>query len=153
MDQGNTAALLAAIQDGKSWLDRFNRKDYDRAFQEYRERFGPLYREAALSAGEEGLAALAATLLDGLAAGWARQRPWNRSLAQLNDKQVIVCYLSPMLLEDPACAALEEALREGWAARWPKDAYQAAPLAKLRKGFRPSFLGIPLPFGNREDDE
>lgn len=153
MSNGNTAALLAAIQDGKSWLDRFNRKDYDRAFQEYRERFGPLYREAALSAGEEGLAALAAAVLDGLAAGWAGQRPWNRSLAQLNDKQVIVCYLSPMLLEDPACAALEEALREGWAARWPKDAYRAAPLAKLRKGFRPSFLGIPLPFGNREDDE
>ncbi len=58
-----------------------------------------------------------------------------------------------MLLEDPACAALEEALREGWAARWPKEEYRAAPLAKLRKGFRPSIFGIPLPFENREDDE
>lgn len=153
MNIENIEALLAAIQDGKPWISRFTGKEYDKAFQEYQERFAPLYREAVLSAGEEGLTSLAEALLDGLAAGWARQKPWNRSLIQMNDKQMIVCYLSPMLLEDPLCAPLAEKLREGWAARWPKDAYRSAPLAKLRKGFRPSLFGIPLPFGGAEDDD
>ncbi|MDE6455119.1 MAG: hypothetical protein K2L38_04260 [Dysosmobacter sp.] len=92
-------------------------------------------------------------LLDGLAEGWARQKPWNRSLAMLNDKQMIVCFLSPVLMEDPACAPLEERLREGWAARWPKEAYKAASLEKIRKGFRPTFLGITLPFGGGDGEE
>ena len=153
MNGVNTAVLLAAIQDGKPWLDRFTGKEYDKAYQDYRAQYASLYREAALSAGEEGLAALVEALLDGLEAGWAKQRPWNRSLVRLNDKQMIVCYLSPALLEDPACAPLAERLREGWAARWPKEAYRLAPLAKLRKGFRPSFLGIPLPVREPEEDE
>jgi len=153
MGDVNTEALLSAIQDGKPWLERFTGKEYDKAYQDYRERFAPLYREAVLSAGEEGLAALAEVLLDGVAAGWAGQRPWNRSLARLNDKQMIVCYLSPMLLEDPVCAPLTEKLRQGWAARWPEDAYRAAPLEKLRRGFRPTFLGITLPFQSGEDGD
>ena len=145
--------LLAAIQDGKPWLARFTKQEYDKAYQEYRERYAPLFREAALADGEEGAEALAEVLLDGLAAGWAKQRPWNRSLAQMEDKQMIVCFPGPMLLEDPVCGALEEKLRQGWAARWPKDAYQAAPMEKIRKGFRPTFLGIPLPFGGSGDEE
>lgn len=153
MSEANMETLLAAIQDGKPWLDRFNGKEYDQAYQDYRARYFPLFREAALADGEEGAAALAEVLLDGLAEGWRRQRPWNRSLAMLNDRQMIVCFLSPMLAEDPACAALEEKLREGWAARWPKEAYQAGSLKKIRKGFRPTFLGIPLPYGGREDEE
>ena len=97
--------------------------------------------------------ALAEVLLDGLAEGWKRQKPWNRSLAMMEDKQMIVCFLGPVLMEDPACAPLEEKLREGWAARWPKEAYKPASLEKIRKGFRPTFLGITLPFGGNEDDE
>ena len=146
-------ALLAAIQDGKPWLERFTGKEYDRAFREYRDRFAPVYREAVLAAGEEGLPALAEVLLDGLAEGWAARRPWDRSLARMEDKQLIVCYLAPMLLEDPVCVPLEERLRGGWAARWPKDAYREPSLEKLRKGFRPTFLGIPLPFGDKERDD
>ncbi|MEY8389367.1 hypothetical protein AALC17_19225 [Oscillospiraceae bacterium 38-13] len=150
MSEINVETLLAAIQDGKPWMARFTGKEYDKAYQEYRERYSPLFREAA-SGGELG--AVTEVLLDGLAEGWARQKPWNRSLAIMNDKQMIVCFLSPMLLEDPVCVPLEEKLREGWAARWPKEAYQPAPLKKIRKGFRPTFLGISLPFGNREEDE
>lgn len=153
MSEINTAALLAAIQDGKPWLDQFNGKDYDKAYQEYRERYAPLYREAVLAAGEEGLKPMAGSLLDGLAEGWARQRPWNRSLARLADRQLLVCYLSPMLLEDPACAPLAEELRKGWAVRWPKEAYQTAPVSKLRKGFRTTFLGIPLYGSKIEEDD
>lgn len=153
MSEVNAETLLAAIQDGKPWLDRFTGKEYDKAYEEYRTKYAPLFREAALADGEEGVEALAEVLLDGLAEGWKRQKPWNRSLAMLNDKQMIVCFLSPVLMEDPVCAPLEEKLREGWAARWPKDAYQAASLEKIRKGFRLTFLGIPLPFGGAGDEE
>lgn len=151
MREVNAETLLAAIQDGKPWIDRFNGKEYDRAYREYREKYGPLFREAALFDGEEGVEALAEVLLDGLAEGWKRQKPWNRSLARVNDRQIIVCYLSPMLLEDPVCTPLAEALREGWAARWPKEAYRIASAEKLRKGFHATFLGFPLP--KRGEDE
>ena len=153
MSEVKVEALLAAIQDGRPWLARFTGKEYDKAYQEYRARYAPLFREAALADGEEGVEALAEVLLDSLAEGWKRQKPWNRSLAMLNDKQMIVCFLGPMLMEDPVCAPLEEKLREGWAARWPKEAYQSAPREKIRKGFRPTFMGITLPFGGQEDEE
>ena len=153
MSEVKVETLLSAIQDGKPWLARFTGKEYDRAYQEYRAKYAPLFREAALADGEEGVGALAEVLLDGLAEGWRRQKPWNRSMAMLSDKQMIVCFLAPVLMEDPACAALEEKLREGWAARWPKEAYKAVSLEKIRKGFRPTFLGIALPFGGCDDDE
>ena len=117
MREVSAETLLAAIQDGKPWLARFTGKEFDKAYQEYRERYAVLFREAALADGEEGIEALAEVLLDGLAEGWKRQKPWNRSLAMLNDKQMIVCFLGPMLMEDPVCAPLEEKLREGWAAQ------------------------------------
>ena len=153
MREVKAETLLAAIQDGKPWLARFTRKEYDKAYEEYRDQYAPLFREAALADGEEGIEALTEVLLDGLAEGWRRQKPWNRSLAMLNDKQMIVCFLSPVLMEDPACARLEEKLREGWAARWPKEAYRAASLEKIRRGFRPTFLGIALPFGGNDGEE
>ena len=143
MSEVKAEILLAAIQDGKPWLERFNGKEYDKAYQEYRAKYAPLFREAALADGEEGIEALTEVLLDGLAEGWARRKPWNRSLAMLNDKQMMVCFLGPV----------EEKLREGWAARWPKEAYRAASLEKIRKGFRPTFLGIALPFGGGDDEE
>lgn len=153
MSEVKAEILLAAIQDGKPWLERFNGKEYDKAYQEYRAKYAPLFREAALADGEEGIEALTEVLLDGLAEGWARRKPWNRSLAMLNDKQMMVCFLGPVLMEDPVCAPLEEKLREGWAARWPKETYRAASLEKIRKGFRPTFLGIALPFGGGDDEE
>lgn len=153
MSEVKAETLLSAIQDGKPWLARFTGKEYDKAYEEYRAKYAPLFREAALADGEEGVEALAEVLLDGLAEGWKRQKPWNRSLAQMEDKQMIVCFLSPMLMEDPVCTPLEEKLRKGWAARWPKEAYRASSLEKIRKGFRPTFLGITLPFGGGDDEE
>lgn len=97
MSEGNlpngAAARLEAVQDGKPWIKRFTKKEYAQAFAEYTARFGPLY-EAAL-AKPESLPALAEELLDGIAAGWQRQRPWNRTVALMNDKQMLVTYLSP----------------------------------------------------------
>lgn len=154
MNEVNVETLLAAIQDGKPWMNRFTGKGYGAAFEEYCARFGPICREAVLQAGEEGLPALAEVLLDGLAEGWRRRRPWDRSLAKVEDRQMLVCYFSPMLLEDPLCVPLAEKLREGWAARWPKDAYQTAPRKTLQKGFRTTFLGISLgSWGQKTDEE
>lgn len=153
MSEPNIPALLEAIQDARPWMRRFTKKTYPQAFQDYTVQFGGLFREALRDAGEADFTALADTLLDGLAESWSRQRFWNRASVQMNDKQMLVCFLSPMLLEDPDCAPLAEALREGWAARWPKEPYQTATAKQLQKGFRPTFLGIALPVDPKEDEE
>lgn len=143
-------ALSPAVQEGGIYLERFTRKKYAAAFREYTERFGPLYVEAVR---ECGLAQVAEALLDVLEEGWMRQRIWNRSAVRASEKQMMVAYLSPMLLslEEPEGSALAETLRDAWAARWPKDAYEIAPYEKLKKGFRNVILGIE--FGRRDDDE
>lgn len=139
--------LLDAVRDGGHWLELFTRRDYAGAFQAYTERFAPVWQEAVREAGEEGLPALADRLLDALEEGWRRQRPWNRSAARISDKQMVVQYLSPMLLGqgEPGCARFAEILRDRWAARWPKDAYRTAPYEKLMGGFRFTILGFEMP--------
>ena len=104
MSEPNIPALLEAIQDARPWMRRFTKKTYPQAFQDYTVQFGGLFREALRDAGEADFTALADTLLDGLAESWSRQRFWNRASVQMNDKQMLVCFLSPMLLEDPDCA-------------------------------------------------
>lgn len=140
--------LLAAIQTGRTWLDRFTRRGYPKAFEEYKEQFGPAYLAAIQAAGgeEAALQVLADGILDGLAEGWKRRRIWNRSSVMVDEKQMVVNYLSPMLLEmeEPDCARFAELLRDRWAARWPKDGYGITTYAKLRGGFRYSILGIDL---------
>ncbi|MDY3985014.1 hypothetical protein [Dysosmobacter sp.] len=140
--------LCAAVWEAPDWLPRFRRNEYQKALREYRDRFGPLYARAVGEA-EGDLAALeklADDILDALEAGWKRQRFWNRSAAQVEQKQVIVSFLSPMLLDlpDPLCGRLAGMLRQGWADRWPRDAYQITTAEVLQKGFRYSILGIDL---------
>ncbi len=143
-----TSELCAAVWEAPEWLQQFRRLEYPKAFQAYQERFGPLYAQAV---GEtEGnltaLERLANDILNELEAGWKRRRFWNRSAARVEEKQVIVSFLSPMLLElpDPLCGRLAGMLRQGWADRWPKDAYQITTFEVLQKGFRNSILGIDL---------
>lgn len=138
--------LCAAVQEAPYYNERFTRREYRDAFRSYTERFGPLYMNAVREAEADGLAALAEQLLDALAAGWKRQRPWNRSMVQAREKQMLVTYLSPMLLglEEPLCQTLAEQLRDAWNARWPKDAYQITTYARLQEGFRNVILGIDL---------
>ena len=138
--------LCAAVQEAPYYNERFTRREYRDAFRSYTERFGPLYMNAVREAEADGLAALAEQLLDALAAGWKRQRPWNRSMVQTREKQMLVTYLSPMLLglEEPLCQTLAEQLRDAWNARWPKDAYQITTYARLQEGFRNVILGIDL---------
>lgn len=145
--------LAAAVQDTRPWLEDFRRKTYESAFRAYCETFGPVYAQAVQAAGEVGLSALAAALLDELERGWKRQRPWNRTAVRANEKQMIVVYLSPMLLEqeEPGCGALCGVLRETWNARWPKDAYHTAGFSKIKSGFRNAIMGIELRGARRED--
>lgn len=140
--------LLSAIQTGRTWLDRFTRRGYPKAFKDYTEQFAPAYLEAVEKAGgdEAALQSLAEEILDGLAEGWKRQRVWNRAAVKVNEKQMMVDYLSPMLLgmEDTDCPRFAALLRDRWAARWPKDTYSIVPYAKIVGGFRNSILGIDL---------
>ncbi len=145
MDGTNMEALLDAVREGKAWLDRFTGRRYPEAFQEYTRRFGPLYEEAVRDAGEEGLSDLAETLLDGLEEGWKRRRIWDRAAVRATEKQMVVDYLSPMLLQSKETEGFSARLRDAWCARWPKDAYRTATYDEIRGGFRTTILGIPLP--------
>ena len=140
--------LLAAVQAGRTWLDRFTRRGYPEAFREYTARFGPAYLEAVRAAGgvETALQALADEVLDGLEAGWKRQHFWNRSSVMVNEKQMMVDYLTPMLLEqaETDCPRFAEVLRDRWAARWPGDGYRMAPYDQIQAGFRNAIMGIEL---------
>ena len=121
---------------------------YTSAFRTYTERFGPLYMEAVRETAEDpdGRRVLAEQLLDLLEAGWKRQRPWNRTMVQAREKQMLVTYLSPMLLglEEPLCQELAERLRDGWNTRRPKDIYNITTYARLQEGFRNVILGIDI---------
>lgn len=144
-----TSELCAAVWEAPDWLPRFRRQEYPQAFQEYQKRFAPLYAQAVEDTEGDltALEGLANDILDELEAGWKRRRFWNRTAVRVEEKQVIVSYLSPMLLElpDPMCGRLAGMLRQGWADRWPKDAYQITTFEVLQKGFRNSILGIELP--------
>lgn len=137
--------LAAAIRE-TDYLKRFDRRTYSKAFQEYTDRFALMYLEAVRSAGEAGMVPLAEALIDELENGWRRQKFWNRSAVQVNEKQMIVTYLSPMLvgLEEPLCTAFAKVMRDTWGVRRPKDPYRIASYQKLSKGFRNVIMGIDV---------
>jgi len=136
--------LLHAIQESRFWLDRFARREYPKAFREYTEQYGAAF--AAETAAAESLDTLAETFLDALEDGWKRRRFWNRSAVRVDEKRMIVSYLSPMLmkLEGTLCPQFAQCLQSHWKARWPKDDYGIATYEVLQDGFRNSVLGIDL---------
>ena len=140
--------LCAAVQEARYYNERFTRREYTSAFRTYTERFGPLYMEAVRETAEDpdGRRVLAEQLLDLLEAGWKRQRPLNLTMVQAREKQMLVTYLSPMLLglEEPLCQELAERLRDGWNTRRPKDIYNITTYARLQEGFRNVILGIDI---------
>lgn len=143
--------LCRAFQETQPWIERFRKRTYEEAFRDYTERFGPGYLAAVREAGEEGLPNLAEEILGGLQEGWKRRRPWDRGVVRVQEKQMAVYYLSPMLLElpEPRCRTLCGLLRDGWCTRWPKDGYGAATYQELMRGFRDTFMGIPI--GKQEE--
>lgn len=137
--------MLSAVADPKPWLAKFDRYGYEEAFQAYQDQYAALYREAVQAAGETGLDALADALLDAVAASWKQLRFWDRSAARVETKQVIVGYLTPMLLEEPELRPFAAALRDRWKARWPRDAYHAAGYDRIRSGFKLKIMGFEIP--------
>ena len=148
--------LLAAIQDNKEWMKRFSRREYFQAFKDYTAAYAAQYLAEVRAAGsEEGLKAMAEEILDLLAAGWAKKWFWNRGEAKSIDKQMLLCYVTPMLLglEDEDCRRFAEILQQAWLARWPKDGYQLATYKELRKGFRNIIMGLEFKDDLRELEE
>ena len=133
--------LLAAIQD-RTWLREFQRGQYVGAFAAYAEEYGPVYA-AALA--EEAPAHLAEALMEALEAGWRCSPFWKRSVRQMEEKQMVVVYLSPMLLQRPETAPLAETLAKVWAERHPGDGYRMAPWEEINAGFRNTILGFEIP--------
>ena len=140
-----TEQLMEALVDSAGWLERFTRRDYDGAFADYCRRFLLPWREAVTAAGEAGAEALAESLLDAMEARWKRERLWNRSQVRGEMKQVLVVYLSPMLLEEPALRRFAGVLRDGWNRRRPGDAYHVAGYQRIRSGFKLRIMGFELP--------
>lgn len=108
--------LLPSIQEREAWLKAFGRQTYRDAFRSYTERFGPLYMEAARNCGDPGGPGPKT-------AGWAGARLactavlGSRGVVRAEEKQMVVVYLSPMLLGlgGAACQSLAQALMEQWA--------------------------------------
>jgi len=145
-----TERMVAAIRCIE-FLERFDGRQYGRAYKEYVQTYGPVFAEAvtaALQSTEDlPLNALAEDILNALEVCWKKERFWNRSVVKANHKQMLVFYLSPMLLgmeEQPACAEFAKLLRDGWAARRPKDAYEMADQKTIKKGFHNVILGVDL---------
>ena len=107
-------------------------------------------------AGESVLPALADSLLDDLEAQWKQARFWNRTTVRGETKQVVVGYLTPMLMADRELRPFAGVLRDRWNLRWPKDVYHAAGYERICKGFKLRILGFEVPEKKKEaplDDE
>lgn len=141
--------LLTAITQTRPWLERFTRFEYRKAFSEYTEQYGEVYRQEI--ARTEDLPALADLLLDGLKAHWKKQLLWNRTSVRIDCRQMVILYLSPMLLKQGE-EAFSELLRQRWAERWPNTEYRISSYKKLLNGFRNSVLGIDLENKHYEED-
>lgn len=135
-----SSALAAAIRDGRPWLDRFTRREYEKAFRSYVQTYAHACRKEIEEAGD-ALPALAEALLDELEEGRRRTRFWNRSTQSFDEKQTVIKYFVPMLLEQ-GDAAFACCLHEAWCRRWPRDSYEQASFEELRKGFVNVILGI-----------
>ena len=138
--------LLCAIRDTEGWMKHFNRREYFDTFKKYTTTYGPVCLKLLGEADEDALKAIAEEVLDGLAADWAKERIWNRSNARFAAKQMLIGYVSPMLmgLEEPHCQRFAEILRDAWAVRLPKEAYEIATYRQIRAGFRNAILGLEM---------
>lgn len=136
--------LLKAISHGKPWLDQFNRCDYENAFGQYR----ALHEAAFVSAVQTGRSPeqMAEELLDAVEESWKRERFWNRKIAHVNDKMMLIVYLTPLLLatREMRCAELAQAICAAWKRRFPGDGYELSEYDKIADGFRNSIMGFDL---------
>ena len=134
--------IVTAIRSGRQWLDRFTRFDYRKAFKEYTE----LYREPCriqLDENREDLTALAEQVIRELEEGHRKARFWDRGTIRFDEKQTLIKYFCPMLLESGE-EDFAKALQEAWSHRWPKDGFGIASYEDLYKSFVNVIMGVTL---------
>ena len=149
--ENQNEALMKALAEPSLLLKDFTRLGYEPSFQSYCRCFLPVYLSAVREAGADGMPALTDSLLDGIEKQWKNVRFWNRSLARSEIKQVVVGYLTPMLLSEPELRPLAASLRDGWNRRWPEDTYHAAGYDTIRRGFKLRVLGFEIPEKKKEE--
>lgn len=135
-------ALASAIREGRPWLDRFTRREYGKAFKSYVQTYSLSCRNEIEAAGDQ-LPALAEAVLDALEEGRKRTRFWNRGAQVFDEKQVVIKYFVPMLLEQ-GDQAFADCLHAAWCRRWPNDTFEQASFSQLHDGFVNVILGITL---------
>lgn len=147
--------LFSAVLEDKIWMEHFSRTEYFNAFRAYTQQYGPAYMELVRGQDDAALTAMANELLDAVAAAAAKVRIWNRFNVRFNAKQMIIGYLSPMLLglEEDGCRRFAEILRNEWSTRWPKEAYELATYKMIRAGFRRMVLSLELKDNLREQED
>ena len=134
--------LIGAVSDSRTWLGRFNRTEYKEAFREFADRYSPACLDALR---EQGPEAVSGSVLEGLGEAQRRERIWNRSALRFNQRQMLVVFVTPMLLElGEEGRRLAELLRDGWEQQRPGERYAIASFQELNDGFYDRILGIDL---------
>ena len=136
--------LLKAIRHGRSWINSFTRFAYRDAFGQYRTAYEPVFVGAVQA--YESAEKLAGEIVDAIEAGWQKERFWNRSAARVDDKMMLVAYLTPMLLasQETRCHQLAAAICQAWNRKFPKNTYETADYETVLDGFRNSIMGFDL---------
>jgi hypothetical protein len=73
-----------------------------------------------------------------------REHFWNRGAKVFDEKQMVIKYFAPMLLQQ-GDEAFAEQFSQAWSRRWPKDSYEHATFEQLNKSFVNVILGITMP--------
>lgn len=137
-----SSPLVAAIEDSHPWLDRFTRREYAKAFRGYVQIHGDACLSLIRSAADTMI--LAEETLDQLEAERKKLRFWNRSGIVFDQKQTLIKFFAPMLLQ-LGCEEFADALKTAWNNRWPKDPYDHATFEQLNGSFVNVILGITVP--------
>ena len=139
--------LVQAILNGEVWISRFTRYEYKKAFSEYSQHFAPMFLKAIREAeNDTAMQLLVDRILDEKARFCQKQRLWNRPAVNLQQKQMVVLYLTPMLLSmnDFACTCFAKMLRDTWIKRWPKQGYEIGDFTTISKSFNDTIYGTDL---------
>ena len=140
-----TETLKNSVANSFAWTKYFNRRDYAAAFQNYCAQFSAAYAEASTKI---DTADLAEALLVYMEEKRAKLLPWRRKAARVDDKMLLLTFLSPMLLSlGEKGRVLAEALRAAWQDLYD-ESYEIAGYEAITDGFNNSVMGFSL-FGGK----
>lgn len=136
--------LINALSPSKYWVNSFTRYEYRQAFQQYSDSFSFMYIEALRQVSD--MTTFTNSYLDAVETHWKNIHFWNRAATKVDEKMVVVSYLTPMLLNanDPSCSLFSNELCRLWNNRFPNNTYQTASYEQLLEGFRHSILGLDM---------